>query len=115
MGARGPQGGGGPPGPEPLDAGLSHEKARDCPALAGRGRRLVRPRGAAAWPDPCQPFVTALVPRSQPPILPCGRWPFSSTSYSVVAPSPHGRGRGVRAICEWLGRLHRLWRTLTLT
>ena len=25
------------------------------------------------------------------------------------------RGRGVRAICEWLGRLHRLWRTLTLT
>src|SRR5215475_9112051 len=26
-----------------------------------------------------------------------------------------GRGRGVRAICEWLGRLHRLWRTLTLT
>src|SRR5262249_37901444 len=40
MGAGGPQGGRGAPGPEPLDTGLSHEKARDCPALAGRGRRL---------------------------------------------------------------------------
>jgi hypothetical protein len=32
-----------------------------------------------------------------------------------LAPSPRGRGQGVRAVYERLGRFHHLWGTLTLT
>jgi hypothetical protein len=77
MGARWPKGGGGPPGPEPLDAGLSHEKARDCPALEGRGRRRVRRRGACSSARTWEPVRTAPLAQSQPATLPRDRWTFS--------------------------------------
>src|SRR5262245_9111859 len=80
MGARGPKGSGSAPGHEPFDAGLSHEKARDCPSLAVRGRRLVRVwRGRAP--------ANAGQPRGLSPVQ-----GFKYTKNSHKTPKCHIRG-----------------------
>ena len=104
MGACWPEGGGSAPGPEPLDAGLSHEQARDCPSLAGRGRRRVRRRGVCQSAGTWEPVRTALSARGQPSELPCS--PMALSSRNAL------RGGGVQSRClrSGLPRLAAAWR-----